>query len=394
MNARDALVREYAPGELICRQGAIADRGLLLKQGSLRATVVPEKELDGADAGRLSRGTAVGMYTQAGSFLGCEGALLGHYIESLFAADTVVVVEVPLNAISVMSAVTEDTAFGLSLARSVARRLVAANKSLGSGQRTANRFLRDLQGLCADFYNLVQRIPEDAEGEDAVLQALSAAKRTFAYSTGEVGGAEVTKQTRRIMARAVDEQNLIGNQQRLKKGELLCRKGDPGTQVFLLLSGRLSVRIGNEQFGVVRPGETVGEIGALLGDEEPRRIADIQAEEPSTALVIPTEQFPKMVQQQPKLLVNLCKLLTLRVKGFEQLSCESSDALRAVASRFAPEKAPFASDVAALREQLELLIEEHDLPLQMEVENLQRMAERWEARASELNDKLAAVARA
>ncbi|MBE7492076.1 MAG: cyclic nucleotide-binding domain-containing protein [Planctomycetes bacterium] len=391
MNLRTARLLEYAPGEIIYRQGARAASAFVLRAGSARSTVIPEKELAGADDGRLSRGHSVNLHNQIGTFLGCEGTLCGHYIETLIAVETAVFVEVPLDAPGVMSTITEDVAFGLSLARTLARRLVAANKNLGSAQRIAGRFTRELQGLCADFYNLIQRLGEDAEGEDAVLQALSAAKRTATYAAGESGGAEVAKQTRRIMAKVVDSSEMVGTRLQLRKGELLCRRGDPGDTVYVLVSGRLSVRIGAEQFGIVRPGEIVGEIGALLGDEEPKRIADVVAEEPCVVGVIPVERFPLLVQKQPRLLINLCKLLTLRVRSFEQLAAESEDALRAVVARFAGPGTTFLADVGALRRALEALVAEQNLPLQQQIEQLQRMEERWQEKLDELHERIGAA---
>lgn len=393
MSARDALVREYAAGEIICRQGAAADRAFVLKSGSLRSVTVPDKVLVEADDARLRRGHDVNLYTEDGAMLEVDGGLNGHYMTTLIAGERTVVAEVPVDTRAVMSIIQEQPAFGLSLARALSRRMVAANKSLGGSQRMASRFLRDFQGLCTDFYNLVQRIGDDAEGEDDVLQTLSAAKRSWTYGVGEGGGAELTKNTRVIMSRVVDDKFMVGKQHRLKAGDLLCRKGDPGNSVYLLVSGRLSVRIGSEQYGIVRPGETVGEIGVLLGDEEPRRIADIQADEPSVVGVIPSEHFPKLVTENPKLLINLCRLMCLRVKSFEQLASESEDALRAVGARFTGEEATFLSDVDRLREQLEMLAEEHDLPLQAEIEALRGMREKWLSRRDELNEKLAAAAK-
>ncbi len=391
VNPRSPRAFEYAPGEILYRQGARADRSFILKAGSVRSTVIPDKELPGADDSRLSRGHGITLFNQAGVFLGCEGVLTGHYIETLVAVKTSQVVEMPLDAPGIMSTITEDVAFGLSLARMLARRLVSSNKNLGTSQRIAGRFTRELQGLCADFYNLVQRIGEDAEGEDAVLQALSAAKRTPTHAQGEAGGAEVSKQTRRIMAKVVDTSEMVGTRLQLSKGELLCRRGDPGDTVYVLVSGRLSVRIGNEQFGFVRPGEIVGEIGALLGDEEPKRIADVVAEEACVVGVIPVDRFPLLVQKQPKLLINLCKLLTLRVRNFEQLAAETDDALRAVANRFTGPGSSFMADVNMLRRALESLIAEQELPLQQEVEALHRMEERWQQKVDELNERIGAA---
>ena len=390
---RAALVREYDADEILCRQGTTADTACLLKRGAVRSGVLTEKALDGADDARLRRGRDTNLFMDAGVMLGCEGALLGKYLNSLLAVEPVTVVEVPLDARGIIAMISGDSEFGLSLARALARRLVAANKSLGQGQRQASRFVRELQGLCTDYYTLVQSIQDDAEGEDDVLRALSVAKRTWTYYMGESGGAEVTKNTGRIVARIVRDEDMIGSQHRLKKGDLLCRRGDPGKSVYILVSGRLSVRIGDELYGIVRPGETVGEISVLLGDEEPRRVADIQAEEPSVVGMVPGDKFPALLASHTKLLINTCKLLCLRIRNCEQLAAESDDALKGVQSKFAGKKASFGRDIDALKAQLDLLIDEFDFPLHMEHEQLTRLSEHWSLKIGELDDRLAAAAR-
>lgn len=385
---REAVIREYDANEVICRQAGRAERIVVLKKGAVRSVVVAEKEAESADDSRLRRGRDINLHLEKGILLGVDGALLGKYTESVIAVEPATVVEIPVDARAIISMIAEDPDFGLSLARSLARKLVAANRGLGGVQREAARFSRELQGLTTDFYNLVHRIQEDAEGEDDVLRALSVAKRSWSHHMGESGGAEVTKQTTSLIARVVDDNALAGSQQRLKKGDLLCRRGDPGKSVYILISGRLSVRIGNELYGIVRPGETVGEISVLLGDEEPRRIADIQAEEPSVVGVVPGEAFPQLCKAQPKLLINICKLLAMRSSNTQQLAAESEGALKAVLAKFGGEKCTFVADCDALKSALDLLMEEFDFPLQMEHEVLTRMAERWQRKMEELQRRV------
>ncbi|MCF6227688.1 MAG: cyclic nucleotide-binding domain-containing protein [Planctomycetes bacterium] len=386
--AKEAIIREYSDGENISRQGATADRLFVLRSGAVRATVTPELEVIDADIARLSRGHQIAVYDKTGDMLAVESALTGHNIDSLFAQGQTVIAEVPVDAMSILSMIEEDAEFGLSLARTLSRRLINGNKAMDASQRTASRYQRDFQGLCTDYYNLVHRIQEDAEGEDDILQALSVAKRAWSYSTGEKGGAEVTKNTRRLMARAVDDHDMIGAQHRLKKGDLLCRRGDPGDSVYLLVSGRLLVKIKNKVYGEVRPGETVGENAVLLKEEAPKRMADIEADEPSLVGVIPAGKFPDLVKAQPKLLINICRLQTVRAKSFEQLAADSVDALRGVQKRFGADVATFVADSRAMKSEIERLVEELDVPLFMEIEQLERMIERWEKRFAELQAEL------
>jgi CRP-like cAMP-binding protein len=386
--AKEAVIREYTDGEIISRQGATASRIFVLRSGAVRSTVIPDSDVADADTARFSRGHQVSIYDHTGDMLAVESALTGHNTDSLFAKGTTVVAEVPVDAMSVLSMIEEDSEFGLSLARMLSRRLIAGNKAMDAGQRSASRYLRDFQGLCTDYYNLVHRIQEDAEGEDDILQALSVAKRTWTYNMGETGGAEVTKNTRKMMARAVDDNKLIGSQVRLKKGELLCRRGDAGDSVYLLVSGRLAVKIKSKVYGEIRPGETVGENAVLLKEENPTRMADIEADEPSLVGVIPSEKFPELVKTQPKLLINICRLQTVRAKSFEQLAANSVDALRGVQGRFCGDQASFTADTRALKSEIERICKEQDVPLYMEIEQLDRMISKWGASLGELTQEL------
>ena len=73
-----------------------------------------------------------------------------------------------------------------------------------------------------------------------------------------------------------------GTEVRLPAGAVLCRKGERGSQAFLLLEGTAQVLTDD---GVIRvgPGEVVGEIATL--DTRRTRNASVVAETPITALV-------------------------------------------------------------------------------------------------------------
>ncbi|MCC6572417.1 MAG: cyclic nucleotide-binding domain-containing protein [Planctomycetes bacterium] len=386
---RAAFIREFGENEVLCKQGTKADRIFILKHGTLRSVVIPDRDIENADDARILRGRDLNLHMENDLMLGIEGALLGKFTESLVAAETTTAIEVPLDNRSVLNMITEDSEFGLSLARFLARKLVAANRALGGAQREAARFMRELQGLCTDFVEIVRRIEEDAGGEGDVLGALKAAQASWTYRTGEVGSSEPTKNTSTTMHRAVeDKEEIIGTQHRLNKGDLLCRRGDPGKSVYILVSGRLSVRVGQEVYGIVRPGETVGEISVLLGEEEPKRAADVQAEEPSVVGCVPGEMFPQLAKTQPKLLINTSKLLAIRAQNMQQLMADSDGALRAVEAKFMSPNSTFVADVTALTQALGSLIDKHDYPLHMEQEQLTRLGERWSRKCDELNARI------
>jgi CRP-like cAMP-binding protein len=379
LKQREATVREYAAGELLCRQVTGADRVFVLKSGTVYATVVPERSLVEGDDPRLRQGHIVARHGEAGLLLGLEGALTGQWLCSLIADGPVQAAELPLNTKAVIDYITERPALGLELARMLGRRLVAANKALTRSQRVATRFQREFLGLCADFHNLVQDLAEAGPTHDEVLDALQAARRSWAYGVGETGGADAAHGSKVLMSRTPGIASMPDRQRMLVPGEYLCRKGDAADSVILLVSGRLSVQVNGQVFGEIRPGEMAGEISVLLEQDEPVRSADILAEEASHVGLIPKAEFPGILSEYPRLLANLCRLMCARVRAAEQIASEH-DAQRSLAGRFDGGRGIFQQDVGEFKRRLEMVLGESNVPLEPAIHELDRLLRTWHDR--------------
>ena len=102
---------------------------------------------------------------------------------------------------------------------------------------------------------------------------------------------------------------------RLKVREELCHKGDEGTQLFLIQSGRLKVVTTSTEgsdltFTVMGPGEVVGEL-ALLGAGI--RTATISALERCDLLVIERRDFLQVLRENSEVAIQLLQILARRV---------------------------------------------------------------------------------
>ena len=103
---------------------------------------------------------------------------------------------------------------------------------------------------------------------------------------------------------------------RLKPGQLLCRKGDPGVQLFGVLTGRLRVvSEGSEGKEVilsfVGPGEVIGDIALI--DTQPRS-ATVEAIEPSELVCLHRRDLLPFLHQNPKAAIQLAVGLARRVR--------------------------------------------------------------------------------
>ena len=107
----------------------------------------------------------------------------------------------------------------------------------------------------------------------------------------------------------------LSTTRQLKAREELCHKGDEGTQLFLIQSGRLkvvttSVEGSDLTFTVMGPGEVVGEL-ALLGAGI--RTATISALERCDLLVIERRDFLQLLRENSEVSIQLLQILARRV---------------------------------------------------------------------------------
>jgi CRP-like cAMP-binding protein len=113
---------------------------------------------------------------------------------------------------------------------------------------------------------------------------------------------------------------------RLDKKEVLFRKGDPGKQLYGVLSGRLKVMAsaadGRELvFNLMGPGEVIGEIALMDSDA---RSATVVAVERSELLTLHRRELFPFLERHPKVAIRLAGVLARRLR---RLSEHTEDAL-------------------------------------------------------------------
>lgn len=129
----------------------------------------------------------------------------------------------------------------------------------------------------------------------------------------------------------VDEGDLgglldAGRRQRFTRGAYLFHEGDPGTRLYVLLSGQVKIsrlsRDGSEAvFALLTPGDVFGEL-ALLDNGE--RTSDAQAVEATECLTIGREALLDFVQARPQLMRRLLELLSRHIRRKDDAFAEVS----------------------------------------------------------------------
>jgi CRP/FNR family cyclic AMP-dependent transcriptional regulator len=102
-----------------------------------------------------------------------------------------------------------------------------------------------------------------------------------------------------------------------KRGTVLFRKGDPGTNLYVVCSGAVRISAPSEQgkkdavFNLVVPGEIFGEIASLDGGE---RTADATTSEDTELMVIERRDFMPLLEKYPELAIRFLQILCGRLR--------------------------------------------------------------------------------
>ncbi len=110
-----------------------------------------------------------------------------------------------------------------------------------------------------------------------------------------------------------------------ENGDIICREGDAGDSMFVILSGRVSVLRdmgwGERELGKMESPEVFGEM-ALLTEEV--RSATVRAIEKTECLQLDNESFGILLDQDPSFAQRVAKFMTRR---FSELTRKTSDEL-------------------------------------------------------------------
>ncbi len=110
------------------------------------------------------------------------------------------------------------------------------------------------------------------------------------------------------------------------RGESILRQGDEAASLFIVETGRLSVRLVGAAgdsviLGVMGPGEVVGEMGVLVNRHE--RTASVQAIDEVTVRALRKEDFDRLRRQHPEVNDFLLQVLARRADRLSRLLIEA-----------------------------------------------------------------------
>jgi len=91
----------------------------------------------------------------------------------------------------------------------------------------------------------------------------------------------------------------------LVERNILCSQGEPSDSLFILLTGKLAVRIKKSvTIATIYPVTSIGELGVFTGEH---RSATVEAMEKSTLLRLEKSDIDQLIESDPALGVNLMR---------------------------------------------------------------------------------------
>src|SRR5579875_596179 len=111
-------------------------------------------------------------------------------------------------------------------------------------------------------------------------------------------------------------------QRHYPRGTVIFHKDDPGTQLYVIVSGSVKISIPSVEgkdllLSILTTGESFGELS--LFDEEPRS-ATAEAMEDTVALTMGRADFLALIEQYPALALRVIELLTRRLRAADLLA--------------------------------------------------------------------------
>lgn len=101
----------------------------------------------------------------------------------------------------------------------------------------------------------------------------------------------------------------------LKPGDVLFSEGEPGSSIYVLMSGSASVSIGNEVVEVAKPGALLGEMALV---DSSARSATVIAGSDCRVISINRAQFDVLVRESPEFARHVMTVMAGRLRRMNE----------------------------------------------------------------------------
>ncbi len=155
-----------------------------------------------------------------------------------------------------------------------------------------------------------------------------------------------------VATEAIQPLLYVGRMVHFDAGQVIFWEGDASNRIYLLTAGSVQVSAisaaGNVLLAVASANDVLGEMGVL--DGQPRS-GTAMALEPTSAYVVPAEQFLELCERSPLVAMRILALLTARLRRNNGRLCELSGAWVTGSSEDLPAAGPASPNNESLAAQ-------------------------------------------
>jgi CRP/FNR family cyclic AMP-dependent transcriptional regulator len=114
--------------------------------------------------------------------------------------------------------------------------------------------------------------------------------------------------------RRLERLGMLADEVDVPAGKALMRQGDNGTEMMVIVSGRVSVERDGQRLNTLGAGDFFGEIALVDGGP---RTATVTSEEPTRLLVLTHREFHALMDEFPEVAGQVLSALAHRIRRLE-----------------------------------------------------------------------------
>ncbi len=305
---------ELNAGDTLCKEGDASNEIYILQEGSLE---VFRRDKRGRDK-------KISEIAGKNSIFGEVGAILKQPRSATIRAKSHTIIQtVDVRKKALDETIVSQPRLGLSISFNLARYLRDTNDRLSQ----YTQFLNETRKM-VDEYLLFYYQKSKSLGELFEQTHFSWAKSIYDKAKSHIcyGMGEGVSSGKDVMAGGPppapppstdQDANTMSGGREFKPGEVLCREGDEGREIFILQTGVLEVQVGGRKVAEIKDkGAVIGEIAVLSGyvsRKFEKRTATILARETATVIVIDGTKLEAVITANPQLILFITKVLSERL---------------------------------------------------------------------------------
>tara|TARA_Y100000589_G_scaffold52171_1_gene43421 strand:- start:2402 stop:3853 length:1452 start_codon:yes stop_codon:yes gene_type:complete len=399
--------RMFRKGEFVCVQGESSEELYIMLDGELNVIFTdPEHFTSGMDSVDKipiieKHGKIVTVIKGRMINFGELGALLGERrTATIVTKIDSVIARIPIARDGFNKTILKNPKLGINIAITIAKRLKDINVYIAK----YNSVLSQVDSMIREFSTIyvtiagkvlkhaiatkdknLEIIHDQFKVSPLYNRLLKYKKQSISSQTLEAANSEEISEDSEIFKHG----NLINK----KPGEIICYQGEVGDKMYILVSGKLGVFVGDKIVACYNTrGEVIGETSVLLGyasavEGFDKRTATVKAISRSRLMSIDATEIDSLVETNPSLILHITKKLADRLKSCNNVFIEAQNDVEDYMNKLAIKEGSCGAEIERI---LDLFMENVNLIeiCSSEVKVLKKMYEAINSKHKILSERL------